>query len=176
MKIKKDSGITKWVIITLLVLGVVLLLLFVFGNRQSTDDYIPTADESQPTSQVGSPGAGFISSPSTDEIVNILWMWSSFTDPVQSYDIDSPDKYTVYFETDGNISIVADCNSARTTYELNNGQFSIGPIATTLQECGDNSRSDDFLLSLSKAKIYFMKDGNLYLDLEADGGTMEFTH
>jgi len=39
--------------------------------------------------------------------------------------------------------------------------------------CSPESRSDEFIKNLSSAAIYFFKDGNLFLDLMADGGTME---
>jgi hypothetical protein len=34
--------------------------------------------------------------------------------------------------------------------------------------------SDQFIRSLNAAAIYFDQDGNLFIDLFADGGTMEF--
>jgi len=46
---------------------------------------------------------------------------------------------------------------------------------TTMVYCGDESSSDDFLKYLGFAAIYFFQDGNLLIDLMADGGTMGFT-
>ena len=44
----------------------------------------------------------------------------------------------------------------------------------TLAVCQEGSRSDDFVNYLSAAAIYFFEDGNLFIDLVADGGTMKF--
>jgi hypothetical protein len=40
--------------------------------------------------------------------------------------------------------------------------------------CPPESRSDEFIKDLGAAAIYFFGDSNLFLDLKADGGTMEF--
>ena len=48
----------------------------------------------------------------------------------------------------------------------------IGPV--TAAACPPESRSEQFLKLLSGGALYFFRDGNLYIDLFADGGTMIF--
>ena len=45
----------------------------------------------------------------------------------------------------------------------------------TLAACPPASRSDDFVKYLGSVAIYFFQDGNLFIDLMADGGTMQFS-
>jgi hypothetical protein len=40
--------------------------------------------------------------------------------------------------------------------------------------CTKDSRSDQFVKYLGFVRIYFFKDGHVFFDLFADGGTMEF--
>ena len=40
--------------------------------------------------------------------------------------------------------------------------------------CPPESRSDEFIKNLGEVTIYYFKDGNLYTDLMAGGGMMEF--
>jgi LysM repeat protein len=44
----------------------------------------------------------------------------------------------------------------------------------TIAACPEDSHSDDFVKYLGSAAIYFFEDGNLYIDLMADGGTVAF--
>ena len=45
----------------------------------------------------------------------------------------------------------------------------------TLAACAEGSRSEQFVNLLGNAAIAFFEDGNLYIDLMADGGTMVLT-
>jgi len=102
------------------------------------------------------------------------WQWSSFTSPVDKIEIESPENYTVTFNADGNLNIKADCNRANADYKDEAGalQIKVGP--STLSLCPDESRSENFIQYLGYAARYFFQEGRLYIDLFADGGTMEF--
>jgi hypothetical protein len=41
--------------------------------------------------------------------------------------------------------------------------------------CPEGSLEDEFVRGLSAAAIYFIKDGDLYIDLKYDTGTMRFS-
>jgi len=45
----------------------------------------------------------------------------------------------------------------------------------TMAACPEGSLSDDFVQYLGFAAIYFFEEGDLYIDLMADGGTMRFS-
>ena len=44
----------------------------------------------------------------------------------------------------------------------------------TLAACPEGSRSDAFLRYLGQSASYFFEDGNLYIDLAVDSGTLKF--
>ena len=103
------------------------------------------------------------------------WQWTAFTNPVEQYSIDNPQKYMLTFNADGSLNIVADCNNASGEYTTQGSSITITVGPMTMAACPPESRSDDFIQYLGFAAIYFFKDGNLYIDLMADGGTLAFS-
>ena len=103
------------------------------------------------------------------------WQWVAFTNPMEGYQIENPQNYLTTFNEDGALNIVADCNNAMGSYTVEGTSLTIEMGAMTMAACPPESRSDDFVKYLGSAASYFLKDGNLFLDLMADGGTMEFT-
>ncbi len=101
------------------------------------------------------------------------WQWISFTSPVEQFGLETPDRYRLLFNQDGTVEIVADCNNANGSFTLTNGfSIEIGPM--TMAACPPESLSDQFVAYLGSAANYFYEDGNLHIDLMADGGTMTF--
>ena len=107
-------------------------------------------------------------------IQKITWHWVSFTSPVEQYEIENPESYTMTFNEDGTLNIVADCNNAIGSYTDEDGALSIEIGPMTLAACPEGSRSDQFIQYLGYAAIYFFQDGHLFIDMFADGGTLEF--
>ena len=104
------------------------------------------------------------------------WQWVSFSDPMETFAVENPTSYRLSFNPDASLAITADCNNVMGIYQGESGlslSISIGPA--TLAECGPGSRSDQFVRLLGGAAKYFFRDGKLYIDLMADGGTMAFT-
>lgn len=102
------------------------------------------------------------------------WQWVSFTSPVEQFDVETPDRYRVLFNPDGTVQIVADCNNVAGEHTEDAGTLTITIGPSTLAACLPDSRSDQFITYLSSAAIAFFEEGNLYIDLMADGGTMAF--
>jgi heat shock protein HslJ len=127
---------------------------------------VPTAEPTTapPTGETG--GA--------DTLTANPWQWVSFTDPLQQFDVEMPERYLLAFSEDGTVNIVADCNNAMGSYtdEAGNLTIAVGPM--TMAACPPESRSDQFVTLLGGAALYFFQDGMLYIDLFADGGTMAF--
>lgn len=48
------------------------------------------------------------------------------------------------------------------------------PIALTRAMCPEGSLSDRFAKEVGRATSYFLKDGDLYLELPIDSGTLRF--
>jgi heat shock protein HslJ len=93
---------------------------------------------------------------------------------VEQYRVENPENYTLTFKDDGAVEIIADCNKALGSYTLDGSSIEIEVSLMTVAACPPESRSDEFIRHLGFAKHYFFKDGNLFIDLFADGGTLEF--
>ena len=109
------------------------------------------------------------------ELTTNPWLWVSFTDPTQQFDVVTPENYTITFNADGTVNVKADCNNAAGAYTTDkNGSLTItlGPV--TLAACPPDSRSDQFVKLLGEAALHFFQEGELYIDLMADGGTLRF--
>jgi heat shock protein HslJ/LysM repeat protein len=103
------------------------------------------------------------------------WQWVSLQTPVEIIEIGESERYHLTFQEDGLLEIVADCNNAHATYHADSSSMSIVVGVMTLAACPPDSRSDEFLNHLDYAAKYFIADGDLYIDLFADGGTMRFS-
>ena len=125
---------------------------------------LPTAAPS-----MGTPGGNL------EALAANAWQWERFTDPVQRFSVGDPEDYVIAFLPDGTVEVKADCNEASRTYTAQeDGTLSIEIGPMTLAACAPESRSEEFLQSLGFAAIYFFQDGHLFIDMMADGGTLEF--
>ena len=116
--------------------------------------------------------------PPTEELAMLRanpWQWVAFTSPVEQFEVETPLSYLVQFNDDATLNVVADCNNAAGSYQGEGGklQIELGPM--TAAACPPDSRSDQFVMLLGGAALYFFEDGNLHIDLFADGGTMVFS-
>jgi heat shock protein HslJ len=102
------------------------------------------------------------------------WMWVSLTDPTQQVQVEDPENYLLSFQEDGSLVIKADCNQAIADYTFNDSSLSIQVGPMTRAMCPEGSRSDQFVELLNTSAIYFFEEGHLFIDLMADGGTLEF--
>ncbi len=89
--------------------------------------------------------------------------------------IDDSSLYTLEFINDEEVAVRADCNRATGTYTQMGNELAITLGPTTLAACPPGSFSDRYLETLQGATGYFMQDGDLYIDLKADTGTMMFS-
>lgn len=111
-----------------------------------------------------------------DMLTGSTWQWVSLTDPVQQFAVDNPENYTLTFLPDGTLQIKADCNMVSSSYTAaEDGSLTVQPGITTLAACPPESRGEEFVQKLGFAAHYFFQDGHLFIDLLADGGTLEFS-
>ncbi len=88
---------------------------------------------------------------------------------------DPPQNYTATFLEEGELIIQADCNRGRGNFTVEpDKRLNIMVGATTRAACPPGSISDEFLAALGQASGYFFRDGNLFIDLQADTGTIQF--
>ena len=109
------------------------------------------------------------------QITAAVWEWAEtlssddtkFVPPI-------PRNYAIEFGKDGTIAVKADCNQKRGTYSVQNKQLSIEINTSTRAMCEAGSLEEPFVRQLKGVAGYFVKDGDLYLDLKYDSGTMRF--
>ena len=103
------------------------------------------------------------------------WQWVSLADPEGMTAVPAPSSYTILFNEDGTANIKADCNQVGATYTTEGSNISITLGPSTLAACSPESLDQVFLDGLINAAIYFFEEADLYMDLNADGGTMRFS-
>ena len=111
----------------------------------------------------------------TPSLTGVTWQWTSLTTPVEQTTVNDPTRYTIVFNADGNASIKADCNTVSASYTADGSAMSITLGPSTLVACADDSLDQQFLNGLSSAATYFFENGDLFIDMAADGGTMRFS-
>ena len=109
------------------------------------------------------------------EMIDVTWEWVSFTTPVEEITVDAPERYTVQFMKDGNVALRADCNRGMASYTAgSDGKLTFGGIALTRAMCPEGSLSNRFVREVERASTYFLRDGDLFLELPVDSGTLRF--
>lgn len=93
--------------------------------------------------------------------------------------IAESERYTLSFGSDGRAAVRLDCNRGSGSWEAKatsaeSGSLSFGPIATTRAMCLHGSLDTRVGRDLGFVRSYLLKDGKLYLSLQADGGTYEW--
>jgi len=113
---------------------------------------------------------------SSPQLAGPIWQWQQTQ--MNNGDLftpDNPANYTVQFMADGAAAIQADCNTVRATYTITDNRVSLAMGASTLMACPEGSLGDQFVTNLSSANLFFFQDGNLFIDLMFDSGTMRFS-
>ena len=121
------------------------------------------------------PAAASSDSATSADVVDVTWQWVSFTTPVEKVDVDAPDHYTIRFGADGRIALRADCNRGMGGYSFGpDRRLALKPIALSRAMCPKGSLSDRFAKEVGRATSYFVRDGDLFLELPVDSGTLRF--
>lgn len=109
------------------------------------------------------------------EVAGTIWQWEQtrYNDDNMTVPAD-PKNYTVQFRVDGTVNVKADCNLKGGTYSASakEKRLSIEITHSTMAACPEGSLEDEFVRALSTATLYFIKDGDLYIDLKYDTGTI----
>lgn len=107
-------------------------------------------------------------------LVGPTWVWVSTTTPNEVITVADPTRYTIVFNDDGTAGIKADCNSVGATYTVSDSSLSITLGPSTMVACPPDSQANQFLAGLAASAVYFLDSGNLFIDMVADSGTMQF--
>ena len=82
--------------------------------------------------------------------------------------------FKINFKTDGSVQLQADCNTVHGSYHADGKSISITLGPSTMMACGPKSLDHQFLKDLQGVATWFLKRGDLYLDIKSDTGTMDF--
>ncbi|MBE2222010.1 MAG: META domain-containing protein [Anaerolineae bacterium] len=111
-----------------------------------------------------------------ERVVGRQLQWITFFDAVEGEQaIPNPELYQLLLNEDGTLNVTADCKATEGTYTVDGQsiEMMLGPV--TMQICSEESLADQYLSHLSNVRIFFNQDGDVFFDLFADGGTMQFT-
>ncbi len=107
-------------------------------------------------------------------ITGIEWEWVSTTTPVEETIVPEPARYTILLEPDGKLRARFDCNRGGGNYELTEGKLSFGPMMSTRAACPPDSLDAPFMRDLERVTSFFVRGGELYLEMPYDSGTLRF--
>ncbi len=110
------------------------------------------------------------------DFVGVVWHWQETASSDDStLTVDDPGRYTIEFMPDGRASIKADCNQVSWTYEVDGASLTFNTLGpSTLAACPPDSLADEYLAQLGATASYVINEGNLILNMMADGGNMIF--
>lgn len=108
------------------------------------------------------------------ELTGIVWQWVSTTTPAGEVAATDPARYAITFNADGTAGITADCNVGNAEYTAGeDGSLGITLGVSTLAFC-ENSQDTQFREGLAAAAVYYIDEGDLFIDLADGAGTMRF--
>jgi len=125
----------------------------------------PVGTETQAT-------GAFVRDPSV--VTGITWEWVSTTTPIERTVVAQPVRYTILFGTDGKLQARFDCNRGSGDFRLSDGKVSFGPLISTRMACPEDSLDAAFVRDLRRVTSFFVKGGELFLEMPVDSGTLRF--
>jgi heat shock protein HslJ len=108
------------------------------------------------------------------QAMNKNWQWESTVTPVERIRVTTPGRYSLLLGADGKAKIQFDCNRGGGEYQIANGKLSFGPLFSTRRACPEDSLSSPYMRDLQRVVSFFVENGQLYLELPYDSGTMRF--
>lgn len=126
------------------------------------------------TEAAGSAGESARDATETPALVGTRWQWIGTISPTERVEVADPARYTLIFLPDGRVDAQFDCNGGGGGYELADNRLSFGPMMATRMACSPGSQDTVFMRQLGEISSYFIADGELYLEMSSDSGTMRF--
>ena len=120
------------------------------------------------------PFAGEPPEMSSMDITGTVWHWvqTRYSDDRKTAPVD-PENYSIQFYEDGLLKVNADCNKKGGTYSLSGNKVSLQIAHSTAAECPEGSLEEPFEKDLTAGSIFFIKNGDLYIELQSDAGTIK---
>jgi heat shock protein HslJ len=107
-------------------------------------------------------------------VLGTNWQWQETITPVEKIAVPNPERYTILLGSDGKLQARFDCNSGGGSYKISAGKLSFGPLLSTRMACPPDSLDAPYTRDLQRVASFFVQDGDLYLELPSDSGTMRF--
>ena len=107
-------------------------------------------------------------------VLNRTWQWESTITQTEKIVVPDPERYTILLEADGKAIVRFDCNGGGGQFQISPGKLTFGPLMSTRMACPPDSLDVTFMRNLQRVATFFVENGNLYLELPLDSGTMRF--
>lgn len=163
-KSKKEQDKNKILaVIGVLVVAAAILLVISFTNSQNSPQEADNVDVTQ------------VPEMAENELTAQKWIWvnTQMNDGAQTSP-STDGAFTLTFQDDGRVLATTDCNGGNGSYELgSDNSITFGAMATTMMFC-EGSAETDFYSQLNEVGSYAIQDGQLWLMLKFDSGTMVF--
>ncbi len=102
------------------------------------------------------------------------WQWRSGIVGSEVIAISQPARYTLEFQPDHRVAIRSDCNRGIGAWSAKLDTLSIGPLGLTRVACPAGSLSRLFTETLESVRVWYVRDGALFLELPESRGTFRF--
>jgi heat shock protein HslJ/uncharacterized protein YraI len=111
-------------------------------------------------------------------LTGVLWGLTEITEtqPASQSIIPDPENYTLVFQPDGGLQVLADCNSGFGSYTVEGEAMNIEIGVLTSAVCGPESVSSLFLDLLERVGSYELSQEELVLNLADVAGTMRLSN
>ena len=107
-------------------------------------------------------------------VLNKTWQWTATITPFEKTTVKNPERYTILLTDNGRFQGRFDCNRSGGDYKISSSKLSFGAIFSTRMACPPDTLDTAFMRDLQRVSSFFIENGNLYLVLAADSGTMCF--
>jgi heat shock protein HslJ len=108
-------------------------------------------------------------------LVGPTWQWTTNSDPAAGTQvIPNPELYTVTFNEDGTLGVVADCNTGAGSYTTSGSLIAITVSNVTASDCGPDSLGQSFIARLNIGYEYYFQGSTLVINLRTDAGSIGF--
>jgi heat shock protein HslJ len=128
---------------------------------------VPDAPASMASGYAGAAGQ------ETPRLQGTQWLWHQTQTPVNLIRSPGDRAHVLHFVSADSVQVLADCNRGAGPYTVKEKQLGIGPVAVTRKLCAPGSLDNLWLQQLGEVRLAFVQHGRLYLDMLADGGTLE---
>jgi heat shock protein HslJ len=113
-------------------------------------------------------------SANTPDVIGTTWQWMSSVTQDGRVLVEGPERYTLLLQADGRAVVRFDCNRGGGSYELEGDSIGFGPLMSTRMACEEGSRDAEFMRELDQVTNWSLENGELFLSMPDDGGTMRF--